>query len=60
VHGGSPPEAKVAFFGALFAARIDIYAARWENTRTGQKGGFPRSVADGAKASRTPSVTTCR
>jgi superfamily II DNA or RNA helicase len=41
VHGGSPPEAKVAFFGALFAARIDIYAARWENTRTGQKGWLP-------------------
>jgi superfamily II DNA or RNA helicase len=41
VHGGSPPEAKVAFFGALFAARTDIYAVRWENTRTGQKGWLP-------------------
>jgi hypothetical protein len=41
VHGGSPPEAKVAFFGALFAARTDIYAVRWENTQTGQKGWLP-------------------
>jgi hypothetical protein len=41
VHAGSPPEVKVAFFGALFAARTDIYAVRWENTRTGQKGWLP-------------------
>jgi hypothetical protein len=26
VHAGSPVEAKVALFGALFAARTDIYA----------------------------------
>jgi hypothetical protein len=26
VHAGSAPEAKVAFFGTLFAARPDIYA----------------------------------
>jgi hypothetical protein len=32
---------KVAFFGALFAARTDIYAIRWENSRTGQKGWLP-------------------
>jgi len=25
VHDGSPPDAKVAFFGALFAARTDVY-----------------------------------
>ena len=31
VHAGSPAEAKVA----LFAARTDIYAVRWENDRTG-------------------------
>ena len=41
VHGGSAPEEKVAFFGALFAARTDIYAVRWENTRTGQRGWLP-------------------
>jgi hypothetical protein len=31
VHAGSPPEVKAAFFGALFAARTDPYAVRWEN-----------------------------
>jgi hypothetical protein len=41
VHAGSPPEAKVAFFGRLFAARTDIYAARWENARTGRAGWLP-------------------
>jgi superfamily II DNA or RNA helicase len=41
VHAGSPPEAKVALFGALFAARTDIYAVRWENTRTGRAGWLP-------------------
>jgi hypothetical protein len=28
VHAGSPAEAKVALFGALFAARTDVYAAQ--------------------------------
>ena len=31
----------MAFFGALFAARTDIYAVRWDNARTGQKGWLP-------------------
>jgi hypothetical protein len=37
----SPPETKADFFGALFAARTDIYAGRWENTRTGKAGWLP-------------------
>jgi superfamily II DNA or RNA helicase len=41
VHAGSPPEVKVALFGALFAARTDIYAVSWQNARTGQKGWLP-------------------
>jgi hypothetical protein len=41
VHAGSPPEVKVAFFGALFAARTDIYVTRWENQRTGKAGWLP-------------------
>jgi hypothetical protein len=41
VHAGSPPDAKVALFGALFAARADIYAVRWENARTGKGGWLP-------------------
>jgi hypothetical protein len=41
VHDGSPPEAKVAFFGALFAARTDVYAIRFDNRRTGKAGWVP-------------------
>jgi superfamily II DNA or RNA helicase len=41
VHAGSPPEVKVAFFAALFAARMDVYATRWENQRTGKAGWLP-------------------
>ncbi len=41
VHAGSPPPVKVAFFGALFAARTDVYAVRWENTRAGKAGWLP-------------------
>jgi superfamily II DNA or RNA helicase len=51
VHGASTPEEKVAFFGALFAARTDIYALRYDNRRTGKagwvpatRGGFHRGV----------------
>jgi hypothetical protein len=36
-----PPTRKVGLFGALFAARTDIYAVRWENGRTGQGGWLP-------------------
>ncbi|MBV9093633.1 MAG: tyrosine-type recombinase/integrase [Streptosporangiaceae bacterium] len=41
VQAASPAEAKVALFGALFAARTDIYAVRWENDRTGRAGWLP-------------------
>jgi hypothetical protein len=41
VHAGSPAATKVALFGALFAARTDVHAARWENTRTGKAGWLP-------------------
>ena len=41
VHAGSPPAAKVAFFAALFAARPDVYAVRWENARSGRSGWMP-------------------
>lgn len=36
VHGGSSPGEKVAFFGALLAARTDVYAIRFDNGRTGE------------------------
>jgi hypothetical protein len=41
VHGGSSPAEKVAFFGALFAARADVYAVRFDNRRTGKAGWVP-------------------
>lgn len=46
VHDGSPPEVKVAFFGALFAARTDVYAIRYDNPRT-QRGGWVPAVRGG-------------
>jgi hypothetical protein len=39
VHADSSAAATVAFFTALFAARPDVYALRWENTRSGKAGG---------------------
>lgn len=41
VAASSPPAAKVAFFAALFAARADVYALRWENARSGKSGWMP-------------------
>ena len=46
VNAGSLSEKKVAFFAALFAARTDVYATRWENRRTGRAGWVP-AVAGG-------------
>ncbi|MGH3979555.1 MAG: TOTE conflict system archaeo-eukaryotic primase domain-containing protein [Pseudonocardiaceae bacterium] len=50
VHAGSSPAAKVAFFRALFAARTDVYALRWENSRTSRSGWVP-AVAGGWRKS---------
>lgn len=41
VHHHSPQEAKVAFFGARFAARTDVYAVWYDNQRTGKSGWVP-------------------
>jgi len=56
VHGGSAPQEKVAFFGALFAARTDVYALRYDNGRTGKagwvpatQGGFRKGVPHGER-----------
>jgi hypothetical protein len=38
---GSSPAVKVAFFVALFGARTDVYAVRWENRRSGKAGWMP-------------------
>ena len=45
VDGHSSPEAKVALFRSLFAGRDDVYAARWENARSGKSGWSPPSSA---------------
>ena len=41
VHHRSAEDDKVAFFGALFAARTDVYAIRFDNQRTGKSGWVP-------------------
>ncbi len=41
VTASSPAEDKVAFYTALFRARRDVYAVRWENQRRGTSGWVP-------------------
>ena len=41
VDDGSAPPEKVAFYAALFAARPDVYATRFDNPRTGKSGWIP-------------------
>ena len=41
VDNASPAGKKIAFYRALFAARADVYAVRWENRRTGKSGWMP-------------------
>jgi len=41
VTGSSSGSDKVRFFRTLFAARTDVYAIRWDNTRTGRSGWSP-------------------
>jgi superfamily II DNA or RNA helicase len=52
VHAGSSPAEKVRFFRALFAARADVYATRWENGRTGRSGWMPAVAGGWRKGSR--------
>jgi superfamily II DNA or RNA helicase len=52
VDGHSSPEAKVALFRSLFAGRDDVYAARWENERSGKSGWSPVVVGGPANARR--------
>ena len=49
----SAPAAKIALFRTLFAGRIDVYAVRWENARTGKVGWSP-AVAGGWANARRP------
>ena len=52
VDNHSSPEAKVALFRSLFAGRDDVYAARWENERSGKSGWSPVVVGGPANARR--------
>jgi hypothetical protein len=60
VHAGSPASEKVAFFGALFAARADIYAFAGRMPALVRPGGFRRCAAGGVRECRTLSGRTCR
>jgi hypothetical protein len=53
VDGSSPRPAKAALFGSLFVGRDDVYALRWENTRTGKAGWGP-AVRGGWSNARRP------
>lgn len=52
VDARSPVEAKVALFRALFGARTDVFATRWENPATGKAGWSP-AVRGGWSRGRT-------
>jgi hypothetical protein len=60
VDDGSPPNAKVAFYATLFAARTDVYATRFDNPALVKGAGFRRCAAGGAKAHGTRTATTSR
>ena len=51
-HASSPSD-KVALFRALFRGRDDVYALRWENSRTGKSGWSP-AVRGGSQNLRKP------
>ena len=54
VDARSSSRAKVEFYAALFGARRDVYAVRWENARTGKSGWMP-AVEGGWRKGRSAS-----
>ncbi|HVH95286.1 MAG TPA: hypothetical protein VM688_10245, partial [Nocardioidaceae bacterium] len=52
VDARSSSQAKVDFYAALFAARRDVYAIRWENARYGKAGWMPAVEGGWRKGSR--------
>jgi hypothetical protein len=52
VDASSSPQAKVAFYAALFGARRDVYAVRWENARYGKSGWMPAVEGGWRKGSK--------
>ncbi len=53
VGAGSSPQAKVQFYAALFGARKDVYAIRWENARSGKSGWMPAVEGGWRKGSKS-------
>lgn len=56
VDARSSSQAKVEFYAALFGARRDVYAVRWENARSGKSGWMP-AVEGGWRKGRPASDT---
>jgi superfamily II DNA or RNA helicase len=54
VHALSTEQEKVRFFRTLFAARRDVYALRWEDTRTGRSGWVPAVEGGWRKGTKRP------
>ncbi|WP_226358319.1 MULTISPECIES: DEAD/DEAH box helicase [unclassified Pseudonocardia] len=54
VTAASTPQQKVAFFRAMFAARDDVYAIRWENARSGKSGWVPAVAGGWRKGANRP------
>lgn len=52
VSAGSSPQDKVALYAALFGARRDVYAVRWENARFGKSGWVPAVAGGWRKGSK--------
>jgi len=59
VDATSSPKAKIAFFASMFAARSDVYAVRWENSRTGRSRWMP-AVPGRWRKGVAPAASTCR
>lgn len=53
VNASSSPQSKVHFFTALFGARKDVYAIRWENGRSGKSGWMSAVEGGWRKGSRS-------
>jgi len=53
VDARSTPKAKVEFYAALFRARRDVYAVRWENERSGRSGWVPAVEGGWHKGSKS-------
>lgn len=60
VDARSSSQVKVEFYAALFGARRDVYAVRWENARTGKSGWMPAVEGGWTARSSSTSATTSR